>query len=119
MAYQVLHLLSEVGTPWQGTLWPGLMGGSRGGVPPSQVQWGYSRWGTPSQVQWGVLEMGTPSRGTPWSGLRVYLRWGTLPHLDLVWVPPPPPPGPDQGNPLPQVWTDRKHYLPSYYVRGR
>ena len=53
-AYQVIHLLPKVGyTPW-----PGLMGGTWGGVPPSR--------GTRGPGLMGVPKVGyTPSRGYP------------------------------------------------------
>ena len=80
-AYQVLHLLPEVGYPPTGVPpHPGLMGGYPSWGIPHQ---GIPHQGTPppSQVQWGVPEMGYPPPS-----------W-----LDLAGVPP-----------LPQVWTDKQ-----------
>ena len=94
-AYQVLHLLTEVGyppprqgIPWLGYPHPGLTGG----YPPVRVP--------PVQV-W---------RGVPWPPHRGTLPLGYHPWLDLAWVPPPPPPGPGLGTPPPppQVWTDKQ-----------
>ena len=122
-AYQVLHLLLEVGYPPAGVLppgqsnggyprWgtpqPGLMEGStQGGVPPGR--------GTPQSGLMGVPKVGTPSRGTPWPGL-VGGTWGGYP---LAGEPPPPPgpglgtppSGPGRGTPPPRCgqtdgWTD-------------
>ena len=108
-AYQVLHLLPEVGYPPPPHR-PGLMGGGgypRWGIlpagPPSQVWWG-GTWGgvppskgTSSQVWQGVSEVGYPPAGYPLAGP----GWGTPPS----WTWP--------GYP-PKVWTDRhlwKQYL--------
>ena len=117
-----------------GTPRPGLMGEvTQGGVPPSQVWWGTqcgvppSR-GTPcSQVWQGVPKVGyPPSMVTPAarSDGGGYPRWGNPPAgpgLDTL-----PPAAPGSGTPPPPVWTDRlmdrhvsKHYLSSYFVRGR
>ena len=93
-AYQVLHLLSEVGTPPTG-------------YPPARTARGYPRWGTPlqgrvppSQVQWGggyprcrTPWQGTPQQGTPLArsdrGIRGGVPpWQGTPHLDLARVPP-------------------------------
>ena len=94
------------GTPSRGTPWPGLrgvpgvgypltrgspqpgpMGGTWGGVPPSQV-WqgrGYPRWGPLAGVPWSGLTVGYPRWGTPRPGPTVeYMGWGT----PLPGVPP-------------------------------
>ena len=96
MAYQVLHLLAEVGyppTPKQGTPQPGLMGW--GGV--------YTRWGDPLA---GYSPAGYPlarsERGVPKSG---YPQLGTPLLLDLAWVPPPP-----AGPELPGGHVDKRQY---------
>ena len=99
-AYRLRHMkyYPRWGTPWpglrgrgylrwgippaEGTLQPGLMGGTRGGVPPSQVWLGGIRGGVP------------PGRGTPHQGT---LQLG-YPQLDLAGVPP--LPGPGRGTPL-------------------
>ena len=90
VAYQVLHLLPEVGYP----LWPGPMGGYlRWGTPPAGVPpLSGLTWGT-----WGGVPLG---RGTPWPGpmgvpkvgysLAGVLPGRGTPHLDLAGVPPPP-----------------------------
>ena len=72
----VLPARSDGGT-WGGYPQPG--------VPPSQVWWGYLRWGTPWQgypTSWpgqGVPQAGgPPPAGTPWPGLTVG-TWGGVP----------------------------------------
>ena len=77
-AYQVLHLLTEVGNPPppSGSPHPGLMGGTWGGVSP---HWGSPLLGYPSPIR--VPPIGVPHQGTP--------------QLDLAQVPPPAGPGSD------------------------
>ena len=61
------------------------------GVPPSQVQLGYPRWGSPHQ--------GIPSQVQPGG----YPRWGTPRQgypSGWTWLGYPPPPGPGWGTPL-------------------
>ena len=79
------------GTPHWGTPWPGVTGGSRGGVPsirvPSNQVWqGVPEMGyPPARSGWGYLKWGTP----PWQGYPLAgPGWGT-PHLDLAGVTPP------------------------------
>ena len=90
-----------------------------GGVPQADAPLlGVPRTGAPC---WGVPWVGTPLPGVPQAGTP--LSGGTLGRCPPAWtwdgVPPPPSAG--WGTPLPDVnWhTDWKHYLPSYYVRGR
>ena len=78
-AYQVLHLLPEVGYPLAGVPpWPGLMGGTQGGVPQQGYPPARSDGGLPlagvclarSDGERGYLGWGIPpGRGTPWPGL--------------------------------------------------
>ena len=89
-AYQVLHLLTEVGYPPLG-------------YPPSRSDGGYPRWGTthwgtppsrsdPGGTRGGVLPIGVPPCwGTPCQGIPPlgYPPIGVPPRLDLAWVPPP------------------------------
>ena len=79
-AYQVLHLLPEVGYPPQ----PGLTGGTRGGVLPARYFEGYPRWGmSPAGIHplpglMGVLEVGyCPSRVPLARSDGGYTRWCT------------------------------------------
>ena len=81
-AYQVLHLLAEVGYPPAGVPpWPGLMGVPEVGYPLAEVppQQGYPQPGLmgvpkvgypPSQVRWGVPKVGyPPQQGYPPPGV--------------------------------------------------
>ena len=108
MAYQVLHLIPEVGYPSsRGTPWPGLMGVPKVGYPPVRSDRGYQG-GVPPGLTGGLPKVGhPPAGGTPQPGpTGGYPRWGT----PLAGYP---PGGPGRGTPPtwtwpgypPQVWT--------------
>ena len=124
-AYQVLHLLPEVGyppPPWQ---WYPPVRSDRGvpevGYPQARSDRGYSRWGTPlagvppSQVWWGVPQWFLPQPGLTggtWGGVNYrpggVPPWLGYPPLDLAGVPPP-------VDRQMDGWMERhvwKHYLP-------
>ena len=123
-AYQVLHLLTEVGYP-PIQVWPG------GEYP----RWGYPHWGTPCwgtpclgltgvppiQVLWGVPEVGYP----PLLGYPPWTWLGYPPGVDRQtdewmdgWMD-----GQTDGwmDGWMDGWTDTCQNItfPSYYVRGR
>ena len=124
-----------------GTPWPGLMGGSQGGVPPVRVSpqlgltGGVPEVGYPlARSDGGVPEVGYPLLGYPWPGLTgegtrggvcpvgvlpARSDGGTQGGVPPVRVPLPLPLGVDRQT---DGWMDKhvsKHNLPSYYVRGR
>ena len=73
---------------------PGLMGGTRGRVPPTRSNRGYQRWGT-------------PHRDTSWQGYPLTgPGWGTPPAW--TWLGYPPPPGVDRQMDR----HESKHSLP-------
>ena len=87
-AYQVLHLLTEVGYP------PPLAVG----VPPQSRSYegvskvGYPHWGTTIPGLKGVPNVEYPHWGTPPVGVPPQLDLARVfPRLDLAQVPPPPP----------------------------
>ena len=101
-AYQVLHLLPEVGYP----------------PPPGQVWWaggGYPRWGIPQQgnpparSDRGLPEVGPPPAGVPPPPARSDrgdLRWGAPQQVEPL--PPRPPAGPGCCIPPPPRGVDRQ-----------
>ena len=111
------------GYPHWGTPWPGLTGGTWGGVPPTRVPparyppLGYPLSGQvwqgvpevgyphqvpppgypPGQVRWGVPKGDTPLRVPPgWTWLR-------YPPPDWTWLGYPPPPGVNRLKTLPSL----------------
>ena len=100
----------EVGyPPVRGTPWPGLMGGTRGGVPivrgrpPPPLDLAGLAPPPGSTREGNVFSLFTPGGVPPGQ-----VWWEGTPHQTWLGYPPPP-----------QVWTNWKHYLPSYYIRGR
>ena len=123
MAYQVLHLLPQVGYTLAGV----PLARSDGG--------GYLRWGTPQQANPPARSDGSTQGGPPawtWLGYPHLDLAGVPPCLDLAGIPPawiwlgyPPswtwlgyPPFPCGQT---DGWTDtcENNTFPSYYVRGR
>ena len=107
--------------------WPGLMGGTRGGVPPAGVPAGEVWWGVPevgyppaglppplARSDRGLPKVGYPPQGYPLPGL-MGGTWGGVPPSRGTPSPPgwtwlgSPPPQLDLVRILPpQVWTDKQ-----------